>query len=225
MIVGISGKARSGKDTFAEMLAVEMNKGAYPPFILMAFANELKMKCQEAFDLTWDQLWGDDKEVPDKRYIKQPKYQGGVRSDVDELPEPYWTAREIMQNFGAFYRTIDSEFWIKNLFKVAEDKDYKNIIITDVRYRNEAEYIQRKGYVIRVERENKDDVHNMQHPSEVELDDYKGFDYHVINNWGLKELEQAAKDVAKYLRQSEKDLNDLTITNLKGDEKAWQKKI
>ena len=120
MIVGISGKARSGKDTFAEMLAGELNKVSYPPFVMMAFAHELKTKCQEAFDLTFEQLWGDDKEKEDSRYKKQPKYMGGVRSDKDELPSPYWTAREIMQDFGAFYRTIDSQFWIKNLFKVAK---------------------------------------------------------------------------------------------------------
>ena len=56
MIVGISGKARSGKDTFAEMLQIELNKTTYPPFVAMAFAHELKTRCQAAFDLSYEQL-------------------------------------------------------------------------------------------------------------------------------------------------------------------------
>ena len=59
-LISVSGKGRVGKDTFSEMLAAELNRGAHPPYVLMAFANELKLKCQEAFDLTWEQLWGED---------------------------------------------------------------------------------------------------------------------------------------------------------------------
>ena len=213
MIIGISGKARSGKDTFAEMLGVELNKTTYPPYMMMAFANELKLKCQEAFDLTWEQLWGEDKEKPDERYRKPMKYHGGVRSDRDELPSPYWTAREIMQDFGAFYRTIDSQFWIKHLFKVAEEKEYTNVIVTDVRYINEADYIADSGdYVVRVERENKDAVHNEEHPSEVELDDYKRFDFTVINNWTLDHLKLAASETAQFIKDGVgKNLKEIKI--------------
>lgn len=217
MIIGISGKARSGKDTFAEMLASALNKGAYPPYVMMAFANELKLRCQAAFDLTWEQLWGDDKEVYDQRYPKMrgiPPYCLGNRDDGKGLEfmeeRKHWTAREIMQDYGAFYRSIDNEFWIKNLFKVAEEKEYTNVIITDVRYTNEANYIiDHGGYVIRVERESKDTVHNETHPSEIELDDYKRFDFTVVNNWGLGELKQAAKDVAMFLKDSENDLKKI----------------
>ena len=201
MIIGVSGKARSGKDTFAEMLATELNKGAYPPYVMMAFANELKLRCQAAFDLTWGQLWGDDKEVQDKRYPKPKKAFEAAMMNGDEKIDWYWTAREIMQNFGAFYRTIDNEFWVKNLFKVIEDKEYTNVIITDVRYINEADYvINDGGYVIRVERENKDTVHNETHPSEIELDGYKRFDFTVINNWTLDHLKLAASETAHFLK-------------------------
>jgi len=220
MIIGISGKARSGKDTFSNMLTEELNKVSYPPYIMMAFAHELKTRCQTAFDLSYEQLWGDDKEVADKRYIKtrkDPRPEIQQHKEVGTIPgspvDVYWTAREIMQNYGAFYRTVDNEFWIKNLFRVAEDKEYNNVIITDVRYRNEAEYIQHKkgGYVVRVDRENKDDVHNMQHPSEVELDNYGGFDFVVNNEGTLEDLSKTAKDVCQFLKTSENDLKKLGI--------------
>lgn len=190
------------------MLAEKLNKTAYPPYVMMAFAHELKNKCQEAFDLSYEQLWGDDKEVKDKRYIKPITIPSGTLADLEPV---YWTAREIMQNFGAFYRTIDREFWIKNLFRVADQKEYINVIITDVRHINEADYILNKkgGYVIRVDRENKDDVHNEQHPSEVELDGYSRFDFVVNNNATLEDLEKSASDVTRFLRDSEKDLKKL----------------
>ena len=137
MIIGISGKARSGKDTFANMLAEELNMVSHPAYVNMAFAHELKTKCQSDFDLSYEQLWGEDKEVYDQRYPKRRgalPYCIGNRDDgkgLEVLEErQHWTAREIMQDSGAFYRTIDNEFWIKNLFRVAEDKEYTNIIVT-----------------------------------------------------------------------------------------------
>ena len=224
MIVGISGKARSGKDTFAEMLATELNKVSYPAYVMMAFAHELKTKCQADFDLTYEQLWGDDKEIYDQRYPKMrgaPPYCLGNRDDGKGLEfmeeRKHWTAREIMQDYGAFFRSIDSEFWIKNLFRVAEDKEYTNVIVTDVRYKNEADYIiDNGGYVIRVDRENKDDVHNMAHPSEVELDDYKRFDFVVNNSGTLEDLKNRATDCSRFLRDSENDLKKLKEIRING---------
>jgi hypothetical protein len=219
MIIGISGKARSGKDTFAGMLSGVLNKEAYPPYVMMGFANELKLRCQAAFDLSYEQLWGEDKEVPDKRYPKPKEFfeHAAIEATAGMEVGWYWTAREIMQNYGAFYRSIDNEFWIKNLYKVIEQKEYTNVVITDARYINEADFIiDRRGYVIRVERENKDDVHNMEHPSEIELDDYNRFDFTVVNNWGLEELTEASKDVVRFLRHSEKDLKKLKEIRING---------
>ena len=214
MIIGISGKARSGKDTFAEMLAAELNGVSYPPYVMMAFANELKLRCQAAFDLTWEQLWGEDKEKIDKRYVRANVTTTG---SVDNPTPIYWTGREIMQDYGAFYRSIDNEFWVKNLFKVADDKEYTNIIITDVRYINEADYIlDNGGHVIRIERAGKDDVHNMQHPSEIELDGYRRFSFNVINDWGLEELKVSASETAGFLKDLEKKFKNLKEIRING---------
>lgn len=182
MIIGISGKARSGKDTFAKMLATELNVKAEESYILMAYAEELKVRCQQDFDLSYDQLWGDDKEVPDKRY---PKPDG----------DGYWTGREIMQAYGQFMRTIDNDFWVKNLFRVIEDKGYTNVIITDLRHINEADAVaDREGFNIRVERTNRTEVHGTEHPSEVALDDYGKFDFTVVNDSSLDQLRLTAKE-------------------------------
>ena len=217
MILCVSGKARSGKDTFALMLAEELNKTQYPPFVMMAYAHELKIRCQQDFDLSYEQLWGEDKETYDQRYPKMRSalpYCCGNRDDgkgLEVLEErQHWTAREIMQEYGQFFRTIDNDFWVKNLFKVIDDKEYVNVIITDGRHKNEIDAVCDRpgGFHIRVEREKKDyTVHNQQHISETALDESYRVDFTVVNNWGLDVLKRTAVETANLLTNSDKILN------------------
>ena len=62
MIVGITGLARSGKTTAAEFLVKNHN------FVSVSLADPMKRALMEWFDWTEDQLWGEGKDVPDKRY-------------------------------------------------------------------------------------------------------------------------------------------------------------
>ena len=190
MVICVSGKGRVGKDTFALMLAEELNKTQYPMFIMMAYAHELKLRCQKDFDLSYEQLWGEDKEVYDKRYPKD---------------DNYWTGREIMQEYGQFFRTIDNDFWVKHLINLIDDKEYTNVIITDGRHKNEIDVVCNLdgGYHIRVERGNKEVVHNQQHISETALDEGYRVDFTVVNDRSLDDLKQTAKDVAKFLLKNE----------------------
>lgn len=213
MILGISGKARSGKDTFAGMLAKELQKQTGRAYVLMAFAYELKTKVQRDFDLSYEQLWGDEKETYDFRY---PKVRGalpfcaGNRDDgrgLEALEDrQHWTSREILQDYGQFFRTIDNDFWVKELFKTIEEKEYKNVIITDVRHINEVDVVvDRGGYHIRVERDSsKDTVHNHQHISETALDAGHRVDVTVKNYGTLEDLKDTAKTAVKFLLESEK---------------------
>ncbi len=208
MIIGCSGKARSGKDTFAEMLARELQEQTGQAYVLMAFAHELKLKVQKDFDLSYEQLWGDEKEIEDKRY-KQPGTGGmAVRYASDDrrsakLPPYYWTPREIMQNYGQFFRTIDYDFWVDHLFKIVEDKEYNNVIVTDLRHINEVNaVVDRGGFHIRVERKEDEATHNKQHISETALDNGHRIDFTVQNHGTLDELKNAAKDVARFLVDS-----------------------
>ena len=186
MLIGICGKARAGKDTFGGMLAEELYERTGNRHILMAYATELKKKVQEDFDLSFEQLWGNQKEVPDERYSK-PDDDG------------YWTAREIMQNYGQFFRTIDYNFWVKNLFRVIRENNYENVIITDVRHPNEADPVKdQDGIVIRIVRDVETDVHNQQHISEVAMDSYDE-DIRIVNSGTLDDLRETARDIVDML--------------------------
>jgi hypothetical protein len=197
MIIGIIGKARAGKDTFGLMLAEELFKLTRQRYVLMAYAHELKIRVQKDFDLSYDQLWGDDKEKQDLRYAKSLK---GFSSN----PTDYWCPREILQSYGEFYRSINYNFWADHLFEIIDDKEYKRVIITDVRHINEADpVIDRKGILIKIIRGIDNDIHGQEHISEVALDDYN-IELVIENNGTLKDLKSAAKEVAKKLIEEKK---------------------
>lgn len=190
MFIGITGLARSGKDTFAVILAEEIFKVTRQRYMLMAYAHELKMKVQKDFDLSYGQLWGDEKEVPDERYVKQ----------VDNDLIIYWTPREILQNYGEFYRTIHYNFWVDHLFNLIDDKEYKNVIITDVRYLNEIDpIIERGGSIIKIERGERPVIHGSGHISEAMAFRPEDIEFTIENNGTLEELRSAAKDMLSVL--------------------------
>ena len=197
MIIGIIGKARAGKDTFGLMLAEELFKLTRQRYVLMAYAHELKLRVQKDFDLSYEQLWGDDKEKQDLRYAKRLK---GFSSD----PTDYWSPREILQSYGNFYTTINYNFWVDHLFEIIDDREYKRVIITDVRHINEVDpIIDRKGTLIKVVRDADNNIHGQGHISEVALDNYD-VELVIENNGTLKDLKSAAKEVAKKLIKEKK---------------------
>ena len=194
MLVGIVGKARAGKDTFALMLAESLFRSTSKKYVLMAFAHELKLRVQSDFDLSYEQLWGDEKEKNDLRYAKRLE---GFSSN----PADYWCSREILQSYGEFYRTIDYDFWVKKLFEVIDDREYKDVIITDVRYINEADYIvKRGGILIKVVRDsNNVSVRGQNHISETALDNYNDIEFTIENDGDLNKLKEKSDKTVKTL--------------------------
>jgi hypothetical protein len=209
MIIGIAGKARSGKNQFAEYLVKFFKEGFKRDFWFGAFADRLKAMCIEHFDLARNQVYGDQKEVPDKRYRKQgvKPYCEGLGKD--KLPASHWTPREIMQAIGGFYRTIDYSFWVKEFDKVYRDAHNQDVIITDIRHINECEYVRaNRGLLIKVFRDSNEEIHGMNHESETALDDYKDFDIYINNSGTLEELEQAAFDTVNVITSIEKYVSE-----------------
>jgi len=195
MIVAVSGKARSGKNTFADFLAVEMYNRTRHVFTLMAYADELKNRLQKDFDLSWEQLWGSDKELEDKRY---PKGLDGITLNS------CWTAREMMQHYGNLMRWFHSNFWVEKLFDVIDAK-YDDVIITDVRFPNEVDpVLERGGYHVRINRVNTEEVHGSLHASETSLDAPYKVDFVVTNSGTLEDLKKLAGDIASGIIQLEK---------------------
>jgi len=178
----ISGTARSGKDTLADLLIKRLSR-----FVKIAYADALKEQVMEDFELTWTQLYGDLKEVPDSRYKKD----GGG----------FWTPREIMQFIGTdAYRHIDSMHWVNKLFSRAEDGGYDDVIIPDGRFSNEIMAVKDRGGIhIRIHRDHSIFVNNSSHSSETALDKFELVDYYVNNNWNKKALNKHVEKIVKII--------------------------
>ena len=125
-LIGITGKARSGKDTIARMLF------AQHAFTRIAFADPLKLAAQQIFGLSKEQTWGDHKK---------------------EEVIPYWgmSPRQMFQLLGneAVKPVFGADIWIKRWSMIyATLKDTDDIIVPDVRFDHEASHIRSLGGVI-----------------------------------------------------------------------------
>lgn len=183
MIIVISGHGRCGKDTFAAILKEKFES----EYTLVAYADDLKKRCMDDFNLTYGQVYGDLKEVLDDRYIK---------SDGT-----YWTPREILQYMGTEgYRKINNDFWVDIILEKIVTEDLHNVIICDARFPNEIEKPKKLGAIhVRILRENPDEIHGKTHASETALDGSKDVDYYINNNGSLSDLELAAKSLIRKL--------------------------
>jgi len=125
-LIGIAGKARSGKDSIAEYLVDFFNAHRY------ALADPLKEACSVAFG------------IPLHKF-----YEAEFKETIDE----FWqlSPREIAQRFGTecMREQFREDFWLKRaLFELEdvaynEDRDY--FVIPDIRFENEADWIRERG--------------------------------------------------------------------------------
>jgi hypothetical protein len=183
-LIGISGKARSGKDTLADYMV-----NAYG-WHKVSLARPLKDFCKEYFGLTEDQVNGVLKEAP--THHRKPNGS-------------FYTGREILCKVGQDMRNIDPNIWINRLkdeILKTPQAQMGTYVISDIRFINEAKWLQSysHGYVIRLER----DVHlrgvDSKDISETQLDDYR-FDlrFGPLVNRTMKDIPVIANDVFNYV--------------------------
>jgi len=119
IIVGMFGKAGSGKDTVADYICDKYN------FVRMALADPLKESIKHMFCL-------DDYTVYNRKAREEP------------LPDfPEWSVRKLFQFIGTdlMRKQFDDAFWAKLLNKRIIKSQHPRIIVTDVRFPNEADYL------------------------------------------------------------------------------------
>lgn len=96
------------------------------------------------------------------------------------------TPRQILISLGQSMRAISPTFWID---QVPLDR---NIVIPDLRFPNEVEFVKKHGgIVIKVERPGIEDSNDL---ADSALADYTGWDY-VVQNTGLDELDKISKAI------------------------------
>lgn len=175
MIIGLSGYARSGKDTVASILKDD-------GFERIAFADGIR----EAL------------------YALNPIIRGLESGEWDHLQTyvdflgwekvKLWPdVRLLLQTFGTEVgrQMFGEDVWIKYALKKVEFRyDY---VVTDVRYPNEADAIRELGgQVWRINRPGFEPANS--HVSEVAMDNYR-FDYVLDNSGSIEDLAHLVKVV------------------------------
>jgi len=169
--IGLGTSAQVGKDTIANYL----EKKYVGSVKRVGFADKLKEIAMSLFGLSYEQCYGSNavKETVDPRYGK--------------------SSRQIMQELGEKMREIYPNIWIATVFYVTipklREQGFITFVISDVRYLNEAEWLQRDGgFLVKVTRPGSGTSVGATHASETQLNDFKNFDYYINNDGSLEEL-------------------------------------
>jgi hypothetical protein len=188
LLIGLSGKSGSGKSTAANYLT---DRHGYHQF---AFADALKDIVELAFGFSDEQLYGALKDKVDSHWGVAPRWC------------LQWLGTEI-------FRSRFPDIWIRRLrrdiMNFLSINGQRPIVVTDVRFRDEAEALKRLGAVlVRIERTRgapEPGIHPLPfgttyHPSEIDLDGWEGWragrGNHVLRNDGsLKKLYSGLNEV------------------------------
>ncbi len=185
-IIGIHGKAESGKDT----LGRSFMRAIRPQYksARIAFADALKSTAMTMFNLTHEQAY------EQKDYV-HPVY--GM------------TVRDLLQKLGTEFARdmIDTDFWVKRAemaIKEFEAEVTQNdpkrvcfVVMPDVRFNNEARFIRRYGgHIVEVLRDGPSTLTDIekQHKSEQGIN-REYIDFVVNNNRSIQALESQAVEI------------------------------
>jgi len=217
MIIGILGKAGSGKDTAADFMVTQHG------FVKVALADPLKRICREVFQFSEDQLWGpsEKRNEPDKRYPRGVITLRERDGNISEFPQ-YLTPRQALQQLGTEWgRNCYNNVWVDYMLRVAKTimfgqefkthdkknydqrlglydwnespmKSIRGVVVPDLRFENEVTAIRAAGgKVIRVLRGTETLTGTAgQHSSETEQDHLpeSSFDFTLRNHGTIDEL-------------------------------------
>lgn len=170
MLIGLSGYARSGKDTVAEYLVEHYG------FTRMAFADPMKEALRRLNPLiTFGGMDGIS--------LAWAVEKSGWEVVKDESPE----VRGLLQRMGTEVgrNMFGEDFWVD--YAIGQSWKNDNVVFSDVRFRNEAHAIQKNwGQNWRINRPGS--VAANDHISETQMDGYSEFDLVLSNDGPLEEL-------------------------------------
>lgn len=209
MILGFSGKALAGKDVAADYLIANYNWD-----VKTGFAYNLKVACSEILNMDLEAFTTQvgkcamlaepvktDYCLVEKIVQWMSKTHDVTMDSIDHnrlIGRVLKTPRDILQFVGTDIMRSYSHNYHRDVLILSLSED-NNVIVTDVRFPNEADIIRSSGgYVIRVERPIAlrrlyGEVSNTKHKSEVALDTWDDWDY-TLNNDG-KELDSLYRKI------------------------------
>lgn len=200
LIVLISGKMRSGKNTLADNLidVISAKTNSELKIGHQFFAKPVKDQCKDV-------------------YLKLTEYLN-IISEQYNIPELYtvednWyedkntITRILLQTYATdiFRDRVDEDYWVNNLLKTVLTSNMNIVFVTDWRFKNEVEVLKNSAkhfpndielLTVRINRPSIDRSRTEhEHQSEIDLDDYQLFDV-VIENTDIDSLFNSSKELA-----------------------------
>lgn len=177
ILIGITGKARAGKDTFSRSFTAE-------GFMPLAFADLVK------------QVTALLAQEPTAHF-----YQDQLKElHCDSLG---MTRRAALQKVGGGMRdALGDQVWVNAVLSRWRNAGRPNAIVTDVRYDNEAAMVRNfGGFVVRVVRPDNVGLQGAEaaHASEAGVSDDL-VDFTIPNSGSLEDLHRRALDLLAYVR-------------------------
>ena len=153
-------------------------------FKKLAFATALKREVQRMLDVSSEK-------------------GGSVVDDKDKAKY-----RPMLVAWGQIKRNIKPDYWIRKLATTYNRVCAEDIVITDVRYKNEIDWIhQMNGIVIMIARPGVGPANDEERRSfgEILAGDKTGIDYTIVNDGSLADLKLKTKAlINKFLKEPEK---------------------
>lgn len=191
LVIGMTGLKGSGKDTAAAHLV--NNHG----FLRVAYADALYDEVSKAFGVSQYFLQNRDTKETDlpelaldnctnKEFVELMIHEAG-NGNEDFIKAPR-SPRWVTQLWGTEYRrnTTDPKYWIKRLQSSISKASTNQIVVTDVRFIDEADLITDYylGSIVRITRPELEPITNKDaHISENQMLNYQCA-YNIVNNEG-----------------------------------------
>jgi len=208
LIILVSGKMKSGKNTFAEIMQKELissNIAVETDY----FAKDLKNGCKEDFQMLKYNLnnYVNNflKLLTDKNLLNED-----LKNELNKLrieddnwfEDKTFITRAILQCYGTeiFKNRVKETYWVDKVRERCELSKSNIIIITDLRFPDEIEYMYSDSYdliTVRLER-NVNKSNKNPHISETSLDNYTAWNYIIDNKRNsVKSFEKQVSIVTK----------------------------
>ncbi len=146
-LLGFAGRAGVGKSTTADWFVHAQD------FVRLSYATPLKEACSALTGLPM-------------------KYFTDIELKEQIIPGLNVTPRIIMQKMGTDFirEMIDPDFWIWRMRQSVSENSHRNIVIDDIRFSNEAQFVRvNGGIVIHLNRSYDSVTDQMNHASEIPL--------------------------------------------------------
>ena len=184
IVVGLGYRMRVGKDSVADVLVRRYG------FVRRGFADALKDEVLDRLPRTLG------------AYLEHTMFLEDTADRRRRLVYGFKPplVRALLQEYGTEVRRADDpRYWVKKVAGWVEDCRPQRLVVPDVRFRNEIEFVRALGgRYVRVDRPGVEPAALDTHASESELDGVEP-DYVIRNDGTLKDLERRVGAMAREL--------------------------